>query len=102
MNLGKELIDMKKSLLCMLLAMLLLTQGCCSIFTGADQDISVNSTPPGAKVDVGPYTGTTPYVVSIPRGKSYVIEASYGGKRKTETLRKEIKSFKISLFLLFG
>lgn len=82
---------MKKSVLCGLLAMLIFTQGCCSIFKSDPQTISVNSKPPGAKVEIGPHQGTTPYRVSLPKGKDFVITATYEGKTKTANLNKGIE-----------
>jgi len=82
---------MKKSFLCTVLAALIFAQGCCSIFTGNPQTISVNSKPAGAKVLIGPYEGTTPYQISLPRGKNYVIQASYEGRDKTLALNKQIQ-----------
>jgi hypothetical protein len=87
----KGVSKMKKLVLCTVLAVLLLTQGCCSIFTGDPQTIGVDSKPEGAKVQIGPYKGTTPYQVSVPRGKNYVIQASYGGKNQTLALNKQIE-----------
>jgi hypothetical protein len=82
---------MKKSVLCALLAVLVLTQGCCSIFTSDPQTVSVDSKPQGAKVQIGPFKGTTPYQVSLPRGKDYVIVASYGKDTQTVALNKNIE-----------
>lgn len=82
---------MKRTFLCVLLTMLLLTQGCCSIFTADPQTVSVDSKPEGAKVRIGPHKGTTPYTVSLPRGKNYTIQASYKGKDQTLDLNKNIE-----------
>ncbi|MFH1717860.1 MAG: PEGA domain-containing protein [Planctomycetota bacterium] len=82
---------MRKSVVCTFLAMLIFTQGCCSIFTSEPQSVSVDSKPPGAKVKIGPYEGKTPYTVSIPRGKDYIITASYQGKNDTVNLNKSIE-----------
>ena len=71
--------------------MLLLTQGCCTVLTSEPQGISVDSEPKGADVKIGPHVGKTPYTVTIPRGKSYVIEASYGGATQTKTLDRTIE-----------
>ena len=87
----QSIINFKKSILCTVLSLLLLTQGCCSIFTGDPQTISVDSEPKGAKVQIGPFEGTTPYQVTMPRGKNYVIQASYDGKSKTLALNKQIE-----------
>ncbi|MBL7186294.1 MAG: PEGA domain-containing protein [Phycisphaerae bacterium] len=82
---------MKKSILCALLVALVFAQGCCSIFTSGPQTVSVDSEPPGAKVQIGPHKGVTPYQVSLPRGKNFVITATYGDKTETHTLQKSIE-----------
>lgn len=82
---------MSKSVVCVLLAVSLLTQGCCSIFTSGPQTVSVNSVPEGAKVQIGPYKGTTPYSVSLPRGNDHVITATLDGKTQTQALQKNIE-----------
>ena len=87
----KGVSKMKKSVLCTVLAVLFFTQGCCSIFTSDPQTVTVDSKPEGAKVQIGPYEGTTPYRVSLPRGKNYVVQASYGDKDKTLALNKQIQ-----------
>jgi len=90
-SIKKRVGKMKKSLLCTVVVVLLFTQSCCSIFTGDPQTITVDSKPKRAKVRIGPYEGITPYQVSIPRGKDYVIRASYGGKNRTQALNKQIQ-----------
>ncbi len=82
---------MHKKLLCVLLAMLLFNQGCCSIFTNKAQKITVTSKPAGAEVKVGPYKGTAPFEKIIPRGKDYLITADYQGKSQTQNLEKKIE-----------
>jgi len=81
---------MRKIVLLLMLFAVVFSQGCCTIFL-KDQDVSVASTPAGAKVEMGPYEGTTPYTVSVPRGKSYTIQATYGGERQTQNLEKSIE-----------
>ncbi len=82
---------MKNVCVCVLLMMSLLTQGCCSIFTPNPQLISVDSKPEGAKVQIGEHKGTTPYTISLPRGKNYVIQASHEGETQTLELNKGIE-----------
>ena len=72
-------------------AVLLAVSGCCSIFTSGPQSISVDSEPPGAKVVIGEFQGTTPYRVEMPRGRSYVIEATLNGQTRTKALTKSIE-----------
>ena len=81
---------MKKIALCSITIILVFIQGCCSIFNGGPQDITVNSIPQGAKVKIGPYKGIAPYKVSIPKGKNYTITATYENETKTESLHKSI------------
>ena len=82
---------MKKSVLCLVLAGSIFAQGCCSIFTSGPQTVSVDSKPQGASVAVGPFKGKTPYQVSVPRGKDYVITAKLGEETQTLNLNKSIE-----------
>ena len=82
---------MRQATACVLLAMSLLTQGCCSVWTRGPQPVAVKSLPPGAEVQIGPHSGTAPYRVLLPRGKNYVITAELGGQTKTLKLRKNIE-----------
>ena len=74
-----------------MLALSIFLSGCCSIFTSGPQTVSVDSQPPGASVTVGPYKGTAPYQVSLPRGKDYIITAKYQGDTQTLNLNKNIE-----------
>jgi hypothetical protein len=80
-----------KKLLCVLLTFALFTSGCCSIFTSGPQMVRVNSKPEGANVTIGPHNGTTPYEISLPRGKDYIITAKYQGDTQTQNLNKSIE-----------
>jgi hypothetical protein len=82
---------MEKKLLCIFLAMLIFSQGCCSIFTNQPQKITVKSKPEGADVKVGPYKGKTPFEQMVPRGKDYLITADYQGKSQIQNLEKKIE-----------
>lgn len=92
---------MKKLTMCVLIVIMVFTQGCCSIFTSGPQDIYVDSVPQGASVKIGPYDGTTPYKTSIPRGKHYVIAVTHGNQTKTETLHKSIEGVYWANILFF-
>lgn len=80
-----------KAILCVMLALSIFLSGCCSIFTSGPQTVSVDSQPPGASVTVGPHKGATPYQVSLPRGKDYIITAKYQGDTQTQNLNKSIE-----------
>jgi len=82
---------MRRGICVLLCCAFLLTQGCCSIFTSGDQPVFIDSVPQGADVKVGPYKGSTPYSVTIPRGKDYVITVKNGTQTETLTLEKSIE-----------
>lgn len=82
---------MKKPILCALLAASVFSQGCCSILTSDRQTISIDSKPQGAKVQIGPFEGKTPYQVAIPRGKEYFIVVSSGKETQTMALNKNVE-----------
>lgn len=82
---------MRKIISCLLTVIMFFTQGCCSIFSSGPQSISIDSVPQGASVKVGPYDGTTPCNISVPRGKNYTISATYEDQTETKTLRKSIE-----------
>jgi len=65
--------------------------GCATIFHGSSQPVSFDSEPRGARVRVGPFTGTTPFSIVMPKGKDYPIEFSKGGYHRTTTAMQ--KSF---------
>ena len=73
-----------------LLSFTLSGSGCCSIFGGGGQMITVNSKPEGAKVQLGSLQGTTPYQVKLPKGKDYAIRTTYAGKTQTTPLEKKV------------
>lgn len=83
---------MKKAALCVLLILIFLTQGCCSIFTKEPQTITITSRPEGATVQIGPYEGETPLQVTLPRGKDYTMTVTYGDQIKREKLHREVEN----------
>ena len=74
----------------MLLSFVLSSSGCCSIFGGGGQMITINSKPEGAKVQLGALQGTTPYQVKLAKGKDYAIRTTYAGKTQTTPLEKKV------------
>lgn len=73
-----------------LLSFALSGSGCCSIFAGGSQMITVNSKPEGAKVQLGSLQGITPYQVKLPRGKDYAITVRHGDKTQSTPLQKKV------------
>ena len=82
---------MKQVLAAFLVCIMLFNSGCCSVFTPHPQKVMVDSKPAGAKIKIGPYKGATPYQVTIPRGKEYVIEATYNDKSDSQLLNRSIE-----------
>lgn len=68
-----------KKLLCLLLAMLLLS-GCATIMQGTKQNVGISSIPTGASVaiDNAPY-GKTPIVANLARKDNHFIEITMSG-----------------------
>ena len=82
---------MKKAIATLAVAAVLFTTlvpGCSSIISGTKQAIEVSSTPTGAKVRMGPYDGTTPFMVTIPKGKDYLIEVTRDSQRRVVSLER--------------
>jgi hypothetical protein len=52
---------------CLLLLLCLALPGCATLFSDAPEFIEVSSDPPGAKFQYGPFTGTTPAQIVVPR-----------------------------------
>ncbi|MBM4159415.1 MAG: PEGA domain-containing protein [Ignavibacteria bacterium] len=49
--------------------------GCATIFVGGKEDINLSSEPSGAKILVnGQNEGKTPAIITLKRGKEYIIE----------------------------
>jgi len=82
---------MNKLLLCAIVVVALLSQGCCSLFCSGTQNVQVLSDPPGAKVQIGPYEGKTPYTLALRRGKDYPIQVVHEGQTKTQPLNRRIE-----------
>lgn len=63
--------------------------GCATVITGTVQEVTINSTPPGAHVNVGPHFGVTPERFVFLRGEDYTIEARYGDQVRTMSLNRK-------------
>ena len=78
------------SLITVSLIMLMTLNGCCSLFRESSQVIRVNSTPQGATVKLGDAEGKTPYALTVPKGKEYVMNVKLGGETKSMSLQKRV------------
>ena len=72
------------------LVVMVLNSGCCSLFRESSQVVRVNSAPEGATVKLGEAEGKTPYTLTVPKGKEYVINAKLRGETKSMTLNRRI------------
>jgi hypothetical protein len=81
---------MKKVVVFMLVLALLVNGGCCSIFGGGSQMITVKSQPEEAKVEIGSLEGVTPYQVKMAKGKDYSIRVTYAGRTLSTPLEKKV------------
>ncbi len=49
------------------MAAMFLASSCATLFTSNDVTVQMNSDPPGAKYDVGPFSGKTPDSIAVPK-----------------------------------
>ena len=71
------------------------SSGCASIISGTKQTIAISSAPSGAKVRMGPYTGTTPYTVALPKGKDYPVEVTLDSQKRVIALQRSFDAIGI-------
>lgn len=74
-------------------ALTVLSTGCATFMSGATQSITIRSAPPGAHVQFGDQSGTTPVVMQIPKGEVDPIEVTFGRYRQVITLNKKGNAF---------
>jgi len=77
--------------LLVLVSFVFLSSGCATIVKGNRQLVTINSTPPGAKVKIDGLKGTAPYSASLSRGQDYVVTVSKDGYNTEQ--RQITKSF---------
>ena len=69
---------------------LIACSGCATLISGTKQTITVDSDPPGALVRIGEYSGITPVILRIPKGKDYRVEVSRGADKRMVTLNRDL------------
>ncbi len=89
---------------CSIAVLVLLLNGCATIFKGTSNNVDFSSTPSGAKVYVnGNLVGTTPVRVKLESDKVYHIEfRKEGFEPKTFTITNHIGVGWVILDVLFG
>jgi hypothetical protein len=76
---------MKKLLPAAVLCPLLILSGCCTIINGSKQQVSVSSTPTGAKVLVdGNEVGLTPFIATLTRKDTHTLKIEMDGYQPYE------------------
>jgi len=84
----------------LLVASMILLQGCSSIIAGSTKDVQIISKPSGAKVEVYNWkgeqvdNGTTPFTVSVKRGSGYFKAAKYEFKGSLPGHQTHVVGFK--------
>ena len=78
------------AVLALLCSIAVATAGCATIISGTSQTITVHSNPPGAYVQIGHQTGTTPVTLHIPKGKDYPVEISQGPDKRVVALNRNL------------
>lgn len=71
-------------------ALVVLATGCATFVSGTTQGIMIRSNPPGAHVQYGCQSGTTPMMLQVPKGKDDPIEVTYGRNRQVIVLSRTI------------
>ncbi len=71
-------------------AVLVASSGCATIASGTSQAIRFDSDPPGAFVQFGHFSGTTPVTLRIPKGKNFPVEMSHGSDKRLVKMNKTV------------
>ncbi len=77
--------------------------GCCGMFHGDSQTLTFNSNPEGVEIQVGSYSGKTPFTTPpIPKGQDIRIIAEYNGLEINQIVTKRMDHiFWLNYFTLF-
>lgn len=82
----------------LIVLMVFLSSGCSTITKGSRQLVTINSSPPGAKVKIGGLKGTTPYTADLATDKDYIAEVSLEGYEDQQV--QIVKSFRAGTTIL--
>lgn len=93
-----------RATLCVALCSLgLFGQGCATILHGTTQEVSINSDPAGARVDIDRESvGTTPCSVELKRGDNHVVAISMEGYYTEEVAVMKVMSGAVAGNILAG
>lgn len=70
--------------------MILVGSGCATLISGTEQQVTITSTPPGARVLVGHQLSRTPVTFLLPKGRDFPIEVSQGPDVRLVSLSRTI------------
>ncbi|MFC1654865.1 hypothetical protein ACFL2F_03575 [Myxococcota bacterium] len=79
-------------LLPLLLLVALSVSGCCTMYYGTTDEVSIVTDPPGAQVTIGPHRVTTPAKIDLDRSFSYVAQIRMEGYQPEDIPIVSIKS----------
>lgn len=85
--------------LLMLAAFSFASSGCATIFSGTRQNISVQSEPPGAYVQIGDLSSTTPCILAVRKGRRLDVVVTHNSETKTVPLSRRFDA--VSLLNIF-
>ncbi len=63
---------------------------CATLLSGTHQSITIDSYPPGAMVELGYQTGTTPVTFNVVKGKHHVVHLSQGPEKRVMPLGRNL------------
>ncbi len=73
-----------------IVALAVLATGCATYMSGTTQAITIRSNPPGAHVQYGHQSGTTPLMLQVPKGRDDPIEVTFGRNRQVIVLSRTV------------
>lgn len=73
-----------------LVGLLVVGSGCATLISGTEQQVTITSTPPGARVMVGHQVSRTPITFILPKGQDLPIEVSQGPDVRIVSLGRTI------------
>lgn len=84
---------MNKTCICIVAAIVpvaFLASGCATCLSGTTQNITIVSNPPGAHVQIGAQSGTTPVIMELQKGKDRSVEVTFGRHKQVFTLTRKV------------
>jgi hypothetical protein len=87
-----------RRVLCVILALALVLDGCALIFRGSEQDVTVNADQPDAKIWVDGQGITPGKVLHLKRGQEHIVTAQLAGYKNYRSTIRTVTSGGITFF----